>query len=186
MPSAAFESASTGVAIRRDRYQARPGGHEQPDAERDQEQLEEREPALGQIRLLSRDHERAEALARRARAAAPTARKVLSSPGGVNSKVLTCFAVEQRLPFVLDLGAGQLAQAGAVPEEDGRADVVEAGPGRLLELRPVEVRCRPALVDRAESPAARTAARARAPRASARRATASGRDPGTAGPRSRS
>ena len=37
-----------------------------------------------------------------------------------------------------------------MPEEDGRADVVEPGAGRLLELAAGEVRCRAALVDRAD------------------------------------
>ena len=43
--SAAIESASTGRAIRRDRYQASAPGDEQADTERDEEELDEREPA---------------------------------------------------------------------------------------------------------------------------------------------
>src|SRR5262249_60508584 len=59
-------------------------------------------------------------------------------------------AVDQLLPLVADLRVGQLAQAGRVPEEHRRADVVEPRARGLLELGAGEVRRRAALVDRAD------------------------------------
>ena len=124
-------------------------GDEQPDAERDEQELEQGEPAVRQLGLLLGDDQRAEVLPLelerlpdRLEGLALARRRELEGDH--------LLAVDERLPLVADLLAVELAQAGAVPEEDRRADVVEVRAGRLLELGTGEVGRRAPLVDRAE------------------------------------
>ena len=124
-------------------------GDEQPDAERDEQELEQREPAVRQLGLLLGDDQRAEVLPLELERLPDRLEGLaLARRGELEGDHL--LAVDERLPLVADLLAVELAQAGAVPEEDRRADVVEAGAGRLLELGAGEVGRRAALVDRAE------------------------------------
>src|SRR6185437_3435375 len=102
-----------------------------------------------QVGLLAGDDQRAEGLPLEdERLAHGEERLVLARRSELEGGHL--LAIDQRLPLVAHLRAGQLAQAGSVPEEHRRARVVETRAGRLLELATGEFGSRATLVDRAD------------------------------------
>jgi hypothetical protein len=147
--SAAAESAEHGPGDPPREVPRERAGDEQADAERHEQDLEQREPAAGQLGLLLGDDQRAEVLAFELERL-PDRLEGLALAGRSELEGDHPLSVDKRLPLVAHLLAVELAKAGSVPEEDRRAHVEEMRAGRLLELGPGEVGRRAPLVDRAD------------------------------------